>query len=362
MRTSTGLQRGLRRERAATSVILLAAFLLALPLCLGDEIRLYPAGGISPGAVRQGAIGSCYFHASIAAIAQSHPETLRKMISENPDHSFTVVFPDGKKEIAYPQDLNFARQSGYENSEGLWVVILFRAYAQRVLRETLINLIDQSGLLPVLKPATKEFLSSYDFALLAYDRAIRNLVDQRGRIDRARLVARLKEEMRPFGKYEQFIEPLIGLLDSGGTFELLVETIRKNGELFGAYRAVGQGGLPDRVLEAFLGKPAQHFETKENAQVLSVFTRLPKHPVVATTVDTFADLVAAGRLGAADQSWYLKTHAFTVIAYDAPGAQVILRNPWATHPGPDGMFTLPMTKLQAAFPTIVTIFSESADK
>ena len=344
-------------------VLLLGLCLLTSVPSLGDEARLYPVKGINPAAVRQGAMGSCYFHAAIAAIAQSHPGNIQKMIQENPDHSYTVTFPDGRKETAYPEDLAYARRSGYENSEGLWVVVLLRAYAQRVLRETLAKMIDESSVLPVLKPPTKEFLTTYDFPLLAYDRAIRTLVDQRGQIDRARLVARLKDEMRPFGKYERLAEPLIGLLDSGGTFEMLVVQVRQNGELFGAYRAVGQGGLPDRVLEAFLGLQTRHFESKtESESILATFNRVPGLPVIATTGDAFADLLADGRLAKPDQSWYLKTHAFTVIAYNASRQEVVLRNPWAAHPDPDGVFTLPLQKMLAAFPTIITVDSIIAPK
>ena len=285
------------------------------------------------------------------------------MIQENPDRSYTVTFPDGKKETAYPEDLTFARNSGYENSEGLWVVVLFRAYAQRVLRETLVSLIDASSLLPILKPATKEFVTSYDFPLLAYDRAIRTLVDQRGHIDRAKLVARLKEEMKPYVKYEQLAEPLIGLLDSGGNFEMLAGKIRQNGELFGAYRAVGQGGLPDRVLEAFLGMRALPLESKtERSRILTVLSRMPKQPVIATTGDAFADLLAGGSLSSSDQSWYLKTHAFTVMAFDTSREEVIVRNPWAAHPDPNGVFVLSLQKMLAAFPSVVTVDVDSAQQ
>src|SRR5581483_3719354 len=33
----------------------------------------------------------------------------------------------------------------------------------------------------------------------------------------------------------------------------LTETIKQNGELFGAYRAVGQGGIAERVMRAIVG-------------------------------------------------------------------------------------------------------------
>ena len=45
---------------------------------------LYGSKGIVPEAVRQGRLGSCYFHAVIAAMAERRPDAIRKMIQPNP--------------------------------------------------------------------------------------------------------------------------------------------------------------------------------------------------------------------------------------------------------------------------------------
>ena len=64
------------------------------------------------------------------------------MIQANSDGSYTVTFGDGKKETAYPEDLRYTHDSGYDLSDGQWVAVLFRAYAQRVLRESLLQAIE----------------------------------------------------------------------------------------------------------------------------------------------------------------------------------------------------------------------------
>ncbi len=121
----------MKRAQAGPESLLpaLAAWLLLSSQCFGGEQELFPGGGIDAAHVRQGAIGSCCFHASIAAIARSDPGIIRRMIKENPDQSCTVTFSDGKQETAYPEDVAYARQSGYENSQGLWVGVLFRHFS-----------------------------------------------------------------------------------------------------------------------------------------------------------------------------------------------------------------------------------------
>jgi hypothetical protein len=55
--------------------------------------------GPGAGDLKQGAAGDCYFDASIASLAWSHPALVRKMIAANPDGTVTVTFhqpnPDG---------------------------------------------------------------------------------------------------------------------------------------------------------------------------------------------------------------------------------------------------------------------------
>jgi hypothetical protein len=151
---------------------------------------LYGSKGIVPAAVVQGKLGSCYFHAVIAALAERREDTIRKLIQSNADGSYTVTFGDGKKETAYPEDLKYTHDSGYDLSDGQWVAVLFRAYAQRVLRESLLQATDSSDIFPLLKQPAEELVAASDPLVLAYDRAIRAQVDQYGNIDRAKLETR----------------------------------------------------------------------------------------------------------------------------------------------------------------------------
>ena len=57
---------------------------------------------------------------------------------------------------------------------------------------------------------------------------------------------------------------LIGLLETGGFFDKMVTMIQQNGELFGAYRAVGQGGIADRVMRTLAGNT--HFQENQSEE------------------------------------------------------------------------------------------------
>lgn len=92
--------------------------------------------------VRQGAIGDCYFPAAMASLAFHTPETIKEMIKENGDGTYTVTFkPRGiPKEIVVDGDL-YARSFGgpvYGGSLGgstapdkmeLWFPLIEKAYA-----------------------------------------------------------------------------------------------------------------------------------------------------------------------------------------------------------------------------------------
>lgn len=179
--------------KRASVVLCVLAFFSTLPVAKAEG--LYGSKGIVPEAVRQGRLGSCYFHAVIAALAERRPDAIRKMIQSNSDGSYTVTFGDGVKETAYPEDLRYTHESGYDLSDGEWVAVLFRSYAQRVLRESLLQDIDASDIFPLLKSPAEEFVASNDQLVLAYDRAIRAQVDQYGNIDRTKMEAGLKKQM-----------------------------------------------------------------------------------------------------------------------------------------------------------------------
>lgn len=335
-------------------MILLALGLLASGS--GEAAQLYGPKGITPQGVHQGSLGSCYFHAVVAALAQADPEALRKMIQENSDGTYTVQFADGQRENAYPDDIRYSRETGYDLSDGWWVAVLFRAFAQRVLRHALADAIDKSDMVSLIKPYAREFVLSNDPVVLAYDRAIRTQVDQKGNIDRGRLQAKLKEQMTSIPLSASVKDSLLGLLESGGFFDTLAETMKQNGELFGAYRAVGQGGIPEQAMEAMAGTARFERNQSENQAAGALDRALgARRPVVACTGGSqYFDQLAAGKaLAPGTDGWYVNSHCYTVLAFDAEGRNVRLRNPWARHPDPDGIFSLPLSVFIPAFYGIV---------
>jgi hypothetical protein len=346
------------RARQGYYAVLLAA-VLAFPVCgrAQEKTPLYPPGGITPEAVRQGGLGSCYFHSVVAALAATDAQAIRKMIEANSDGSYTVHFADGGKETAYPPDILFARQSGYDLSEGLWVAVLFRAYAQRVLREALIASVDKSDLFPLAKKYAADFLRTNDALLLAYDRAIRSQVDASGNLDRATLAAKLKSQMDPVPVPDSVKSALAGLVESGPLFGSIVEMVKENGELFGAYRAVGHGGLGERVMKALVGSsrlvPNQSPEeaSAELAQAAS-----QHRPLVACTGGSqyYQRIAAHQTLPPGVGRWYINAHCYTVLGFDASAGSVRLRNPWGQGPTPNGIFDLPLNDFIPAFQGIVT--------
>jgi hypothetical protein len=336
--------------------IRVAILLLLLPVASGlahGETELYGEHGVTPQAVRQGSQGSCYFYASIAALAGSQPDSLRRLIRISGDGNQSVYFADGKSEQIHDEDVQFARDSGFDLSEGTWVAVLFRGYAQRTLRESLIHSLHASSLPPQIKSLTAGIISNSDLVLLAYDRAIRSQVDQTGNISRDGLKDQLRKELASVPLLSMWKESAIDWMDSSGFFDSLVEQVKANGELFGAYRAVGSGGLPERVLSTFAGD-AHSYQVKQHDETAAAISRaLQKHQaVVAWTGTSLADaLKEKMQAPAGDDSsdWYTPAHAYTVMSLDSAAGTVTLRNPWGDHPAPSGEFTLPWETFVSAY-------------
>lgn len=318
---------------------------------------LYGSAGIRPEAVRQGALGSCYFHSVVAALAKANPQGLAGMIRENGDGTFSVQFADGRKEIAYPEDIQYARQSGYELSDGLWVAVLFRAYAQRVLRAALVKAVDETDLFPLVKHYAEDFIQGNPSVVLAYDRAIRTQVDQLGNVDRQKLEARVKLEMRPLAVSEDIKDSMVKLIESGGFFDSVAEVIKENGEIFGAYRAVGHGGMAERVMAA-LGGSSRLVVNESESQAASVLSAAvgAHRPLVACTAGSrfYGEVAAHQPLPERVRPWYVNAHCFTILGFDSASQTVTLRNPWGQPPQPDGVFQIPLSDFVPAFHGIVT--------
>ncbi len=161
---------------------------------------LFGPRGVSPIAVRQGELGSCYFHASIAALALAEPDTLRAAIRKNFPVGYKVHFATGPDEAVYPDDIKYGRAHGFDDSEGDWVLVLMRAYAQRQVRQSLVDSIERSKVIPSFaKPMSLKWLNETDLMLVAYDRAIRSVIKQDGMMDRESLKVNLAGELGKIG-------------------------------------------------------------------------------------------------------------------------------------------------------------------
>jgi hypothetical protein len=129
----------------------LATGKIADPVPMRDELgavianrpahgRLF-VGGISEKDVSQGAIGDCYFLASLAAVAGTHPELIQNAIKKNDDGTVTVTFHQGGELVPITVDADLPRvrwpvldgaqvYGGGGASGELWPALVEKAYAQ----------------------------------------------------------------------------------------------------------------------------------------------------------------------------------------------------------------------------------------
>jgi hypothetical protein len=310
-----------------------------------ESAALYGKQGVSPQAVMQGSLGSCYFHASIAALAKVSPETLRGAISPNPGGGYRVHFFSGPDEEVFPEDMEFGRAHGYDRSEGTWVAVLMRAYAQRALRQSLVRAIGTSDYIPVyIKPVALALLDQSGLLLVGYDRAIRSVVQQDGVLDKAQLKVKLAAQLSALGIPAAETQMLDGFLEERGFFDTVSQTVEQNGEVFGAYKSLGQGGVPVRVFDAFLGKGMSGLVADKKLTIEQL--RQLKSGRLAMVAGSWATPSGEGYSKA---DWWVPGHAYTVIGFDEDAQTVTLRNPWGTKPGPDGVFTLPLATFLDAY-------------
>ena len=150
---------------------------------------------------------------------------------------------------------------------------------------------------------------------------------------------------------------MVNLIESAGFLDSVAAMIRENGEIFGAYRAVGHGGIAGRAMTALAGKsvevPSQSLT--EMSDALASATRA-RRPLVACTAGSryYQQLANKQSIPEAAKPWYVNAHCFTVLGYNPDSQTVTLRNPWGQPPQPDGIFKLPLTEFLPAFRGIVT--------
>jgi hypothetical protein len=91
-----------------------------------------PVDAIKSDAIGQGMVGDCWFLASVAAVADTIPHVIEKMITQTPDGKFTVTFPglaDKPVTVDPPSNIElamFAKSTKY----GTWVAVLEKAAAK----------------------------------------------------------------------------------------------------------------------------------------------------------------------------------------------------------------------------------------
>lgn len=98
-----------------------------------------PIDSITPEAIDQEQVGDCYFLASVAAVAKTKEgkESLKNMIEDNKDGTYTVRFPGNPRAITVdePTDAELAHGAA-AGKEGVWVAVLEKAYAKYQAKET----------------------------------------------------------------------------------------------------------------------------------------------------------------------------------------------------------------------------------
>ena len=99
------------------------------------------------------------------------------------------------------------------------------------------------------------------------------VVTQNGDLDKNALKLKVAEQAKALGVPASAADMVSGFLDENGFFENLAQTVRQNGEFFGVYRSMGQGGIPWAVLTAFAGS-AHAGSVRDQARTLAQLRQL----------------------------------------------------------------------------------------
>lgn len=92
-----------------------------------------PLDNIRPEAITQGVVGDCQLLSPLAALAQANPESIRDMIKDNHDGTYTVTFPGDPvhpQTVPAPTDADLSEYA-HGDQYGTWVSIIEKAAGQR---------------------------------------------------------------------------------------------------------------------------------------------------------------------------------------------------------------------------------------
>lgn len=94
-----------------------------------------PVRSIQLECVRQSSVGNCYFYSAVASLVAADAGSIRRMISENPDGSYTVKFPGRQVVTVQPPSDAEIYLYPKEGKHGTWMWILEKAYGQSCMSD-----------------------------------------------------------------------------------------------------------------------------------------------------------------------------------------------------------------------------------
>ncbi len=315
---------------------------------------LFSAGSPRMEDVKQADRGTCYVHATLAAIAKTNPQRIKRMLTKVDGQTFKVRFPGNSTETVYLEDAEFARKTGFDKSDGgLWVRVFLRGFAQHVLRQRLNQTVGKMRLAADQKTFIKALFEGERLIIL--DRLIREVVRQDTDLNNIPWDTYAKRYVNEFVE-KQISDPgmkalvtakalnTISALKGSQIERAVLKTVRDNTMLWGSFRGIGSGGRVTELFQLIEGRAylASPQKIKDLRAALSAAGSVP---MVASTRPSL-DARAKSSLE------MIEAHAYTVLGMQ--GDRVLLRNPWGHKPGRDGMLALSLDDFKTYFMELVS--------
>lgn len=98
-----------------------------------------PLKSITPDAVHQGDLGDCYFLAALASKAQEDPQSVKNMIRDNNNGTYTVTFPGDPNHpvtVDCPTQQEIGKYAHDDGQNGMWVNVIEKAHRKLTGKDT----------------------------------------------------------------------------------------------------------------------------------------------------------------------------------------------------------------------------------